>query len=220
MTTFEIITPALIASILTAAFTSIIAFYRERLMFKREMIKQTHFRILEKAEKAVGFHFTYYTKLIEMQKVFEVMSVSLNNYPGNAEGLEAVIPKLQEIAVIISKLQNEYQIDANSIFLYIKSDVINDWYDSKIEELIKCMVQFKAHQNSFDENLAEYRHSVEMELSQQDDIWNKVVESTIIMQKDISQILIILKGYIQNSKDIVEEIRKKVPKEYLKSNAS
>lgn len=37
------------------------------------MIKQTHFRILEKAEKAVGFHFTYYTKLIEMQKVFEVM---------------------------------------------------------------------------------------------------------------------------------------------------
>lgn len=130
--------------------------------------------------------------------------------------MEAVIPKLQEIAVIISKLQNEYQIDANSIFLYIKSDVINDWYDSKIEELIKSMVQFKAHQSSFDENLAEYRHSVEIISSQQDDIWNKIVESASIMQKDISQILIILKGYIQTSKDIVEEIRKKVPKEYLK----
>src|SRR5690606_19122927 len=118
--------------------------------------KQTHLRIIEKAEKTVVYNLTYYTKLIEMQKVFEVMKGALDEYPDKAQGLEAVFPKLHEVNAIISKLQNDYQIEANSIFLYIESTVFNDWYDNKIEELTNCLVQFKANQNSFEDSLSQY----------------------------------------------------------------
>jgi hypothetical protein len=210
-----IINSALIGSIAGSILTFIITLYQDNVRFKREIKKQTHLRILEKAEKAVGYHFTYYTKLIEMQKVFEVMSVALDEYPNKADGLEAILPKLQEVSAIISKLQNDYQIEANSIFLYIESNVFNDWYDNKIEDLTNYLVQFKANQNGFDESLAQYQQYVNMERVQQDDAWKSVVKYAGNMQLNINDILTILKGYIQTSKDIVEEIRMKIPKKHF-----
>src|SRR5690606_37283310 len=171
-----IINSALIGSIAGSILTFIITLYQDNVKFKREIKKQTHLRILEKAEKAVGYHFTYYTKLIEMQKVFEVMSAALDEYPNIADGLEAILPKLQEVSAITSKLQNDYQIEANSIFLYIESNVFNDWYDNKIEYLTSCLVQFKANQNAFHESLAQYQQYVNMEWVQQGDAWKSVVK--------------------------------------------
>lgn len=211
-----ILSSALIGSIIGSILTFILTFFQDRARFRREMKKQTHLRILEKAEKAVGYHFTYYTKLIEMQKVFEVIREALDEYPDKADGLEAVFPKLQEISLIISKLQNDYQIEANSIFLYIESSVFNDWYDNKIEELTNCMVQFKANQNAFDESLLRYQQCVDMEWTQQDDAWKSVVKYASSMQVNIDDILAIMKGYIQTSKNIVGEIRIKVPEQHLK----
>ena len=150
-----------------------------------------------------------------MQKVFEVMKGALDEYPNKADGLEAVFPKLHEINAIISKLQNDYQIEANSIFLYIESTVFNDWYDNKIEELTNCLVQFKANQNSFEDSLSQYEQYVNMEWGQQEDAWKSVVKYAGNMQENINVILFILKDYIQTSKDIVEEIRIKVPKKHL-----
>lgn len=207
-----ILNSALIGSIAGSLITFIISFFQDSVRFKREMKKQTHLRILEKAEKAVGYHFTYYVKLIEMQKVFEVMSSALDEYPEKADGLDAIIPKLQEIGSVISKLQNEYQIEANSIFLYIESNVFNDWYDNKIENLTHCLVQFKANQNSFEESISQYQYSVQMELVKQDDDWKNVVKHAGNMQLNIDNILVVLKEYIQISKDIVAEIRVKVPR--------
>lgn len=211
-----ILNSALIGSIAGSLLTFIITFFQDGVRFKREMKKQTHLRILEKAEKAVGYHFTYYTKLIEMQKVFEVMKGALDDYPNKADGLEATIPKLQEIGSVISKLQNDYQIEANSIFLYIESNVFNNWYDNKIEELTHCLVQFKANQNSLEESLSQYQYSVQMEWVKQDDDWKNVIKYADSVQLDIDKILVVLKEYIQISKDIVEEIRVKVPKRHLK----
>ncbi|WP_164112244.1 MULTISPECIES: hypothetical protein [Sphingobacterium] len=211
-----ILNSALIGSIAGSLLTFIITFFQDSVRFKREMKKQTHLRILEKAEKAVGYHFTYYTKLIEMQKVFEVMKGALDEYQNKAEGLEAIFPKLQEVSLIISKLQNDYQIEANSIFLYIESNVFNDWYDNKIEELTNCLVQFKANQNAFEESLAQYMQYVGMEWTQQDDAWKNVIKYAGSMQLDIDNILVVLKEYIQISKDIVTEIRVKVPRKHLK----
>jgi len=211
-----ILNSVLIGSIAGSILTFIITFFQDRTRFQREMKKQTHLRILEKAEKAVGYHFTYYTKLIEMQKVFEVIRGALDEYPERADGLEAIFPKLQEVSVIISKLQNDYQIEANSIFLYMESSVFNDWYDNKIEDLTNCLVQFKANQNAFDESLSKYQHYVEMEWIQQDDAWKNVVKYAGNMHVNIDNILAILRGYIQTSKDIVKEIRVKVPKKHLK----
>lgn len=210
-----ILSSALIGSIAGSILTFIVTFFQDRARFRREMKKQTHLRILEKAEKAVGYHFTYYTKLIEMQKVFEVIRGALDEYPDKAYGLEAIFPKLQEVSAIISKLQNDYQIEANSIFLYIESNVFNDWYNNKIEDLTNCLVQFKANHNAFDDSLAQYQQYVNMEWIQQDDAWKNVVKYAGNMQVNINDILTILKGYIQTSKDIVEEIRMKVPKKHL-----
>lgn len=212
----EIFTPALIASVLTAIIAFLISLYRDSVLFKREMKKQTHIRILEKAEKAVGYHFTYYTKLIEMQKVFEVIKASLAEYPNNADGLNAVFPKLQEISTIISKLQNDYQIEANSIFLYIESTILNDWYDNKIEELVNCLVLFETNQNSFDESLSRYQSYVQMDWTQQDDEWKNVIANVTLMQGNLDKTLKIIKEYIQISKSIVQEVRLKVPKKHLK----
>lgn len=209
-----ILNSALIGSIAGIILTFAITLFQDWARFRREMKKQTHLRILEKAEKAVGYHFTYYTKLLEMQKVFEVIRRALDEYPDRAEGLEATFPKLEEVSLVISKLQYDYQIEANSIFLYIESSVFNDWYDNKIEDLTNYMVQFKANQNAFDESLARHRQCVAMGWIE-DNAWQDVIKYAGNMQVNIDDILAIMRGYIQTSKDIVEEIRVKVPKKHL-----
>ena len=151
-----------------------------------------------------------------MQKVFEVFKEALNDFPNNANSLDAIVPKLQEITTLISKLQNEYQIEANSIFLYMYANIFNDWYENKIEDLTNNMVQFKATLNSFEENYSQYLYYVDMELQQQDAAWKKVNLDASRLQENIDSILILLQAYIQTLKDIVQEIKLKVPKNHIK----
>lgn len=147
----------LAASIFTVLVSNVLLFWKERIQFKRELKKVVFLKKLEKAEEAISYNFTYYSKLIEMKAAFSVIKRKLSQFDGDISGIQALNPLLSNISNLIIKLNNDYLFGANAIHLYYEIDnnttadeAITDLITSNLVEMKSIEIEFTGHFNDSD----------------------------------------------------------------------
>lgn len=179
MLTYNVIAGFLSGSLATLIIKYIIDAINKKVEFRRELMKLTYVRKLEKAENAIAFYYTYVTKIVELKKSFQVFIQALkkienDDYDNDVEIIQNII---NQNSAALTLLMSEKYFDINSIHLYFDLDDAEQWNENDLENMLKQLSETKSLDNDLQFWLSLYNsHNEKKEEVKAEFCWNKMFE--------------------------------------------
>lgn len=137
--TSDVIIGFLTGSILTEVVRESLRLFTKGIEYKKELAKFTYERKLQLAERAMAFYYTYYERVMEVKKSYEIYIKLLDEY--KTEDTEIVQNLIDHNIKSLSELNGDKYIDINSIFLYFDLDHDNYWGEKENGMLTEARVE-------------------------------------------------------------------------------
>jgi tetratricopeptide (TPR) repeat protein len=144
--------------------------------FKRELIKATYLRKLEKAEKAVAYYYTYVSKVIELKKSLEVIIQAANEFNEKDRDIQVIQAILEQNSKMLMELAGDKYGDVNSVHLYFDLEDKEKWNEQDFELLLKSLTEAKTIDNDIQFWTSMHNSSLDRnEVNQAEQCWNKAI---------------------------------------------
>ena len=123
--TSDVIIGFLTGSLLTEVVRESIRLFTKGIEHKKDLAKLTYERKLQMAENAMAYYYTYYERLIEIKKSYQIYVKKLEKFEiDDAEMIKDLIEKNNKL---LSDLSHDKYLDINAVFLYFNLDHDNYW---------------------------------------------------------------------------------------------
>lgn len=137
----------LTGSLATLIVREIISQINRKVDFKREIIKITYQKKLEKAESAVAYYWTYLNKAIEVKKSLQTVHKAINEIDETKLDIEIIANTLNLNSKILTDLGGDKYFDINGIHLYFDLEDEKSWNEEDLGKLNDCIAEMKYHDN-------------------------------------------------------------------------
>jgi len=179
--------------------------------FNRELKKLTYTRKLEKAENAIALYRSYVTKLIELQKSFELTISVMNDIEDTEKDLSGVLEFLGKNQLFLNELSTEKYSHINSMHLYFDLGGSEQRNEENLEQMLDILADLNGLNNTLkflgdldnkatdegNEELSEY-------------YWNKMKDCIPPYVSTIHRFITVIKESRQESETVIRKIKEQV----------
>jgi hypothetical protein len=195
-------------SLATLIIKEVINFFNKRQDFKRELIKATYQRKLEKAEKAIAYYWTYLKQVIILKSSFQVVIQAINELEEKDHDIEIIQGVLAQNSKALSDLAGDKYLDINSVHLYFDLDDSEMWDEQDGELFLKAIAETKSIDNDIQFWNSLYNtHQSKNEMQQADFCWRKGIELLPIYVASLQRVVDILERNRAASLSMIAKIK-------------
>jgi hypothetical protein len=137
--TSDIIIGFLSGSLLTEIVREIIRLFSKGIEHKKELAKLTYKRKLQMAENAMAYYYTYYERLIEIKKSYQIYVKKIEKY--EIDDAEMIKNLIEHNSKLLSELSHDKYFDINAVYLYFNLDHENHWGEQDAGLLTEAMMK-------------------------------------------------------------------------------
>lgn len=199
----------------TLIINSVIDFFNKKNEFKRELFRLTYERKLDKAEKAIAFHYSYLGKVMQMKNGLEVVSEAVNHLKGTDSStspmdIDIISGILTNVGASITELSSAAERDMYAINLYFDLD------DNPFSEVtLRAYLQGLSKAKAIDDEFASWDALSRNYLANNDQVnvdycLNKAIALIPAYLEALNGVVKSLENDSLNSQQLITNIKKQV----------
>lgn len=176
--------------------------------FKRELIKATYLKKLDKAEKAIAFYRTYLNQITLLKNSYQTVLKAVNESEEKDIDIEIIQEVLEHNSKAFSELSGEKYFETNSIHLYFELDDEERWSEDDQELFIKSLAETKSIDNDIEFLISLYNsHLNKNETNQAEYYWNESLKLLPVYVNSLQKVIDILEKNKIASRAVISRLK-------------